>query len=70
MKTLIETSLFKLFASYINGTEPAVGELPAAYDDFVTCLTVLQDEDLMKQLRRLNYTKIEFMLLCNRPVTG
>ena len=27
MKTLIETSLFNLFASYINGSEPAAGEL-------------------------------------------
>ena len=52
MKTLIETSLFNLFASYINGSEPAAGELPAAYDHFVTCLAELsQDEDLTGQLR-------------------
>ena len=28
MKTLVETSLFDLFASYINGAGPAAGELP------------------------------------------
>ena len=38
MKTLVETSLFNLFASYTNGAGPALGELPAAYDDFVNCL--------------------------------
>ena len=64
MKTLIETSLFNLFASYINGSEPAAGELPAAYDHFVTCLAELsEDEDLMGQLRRLNYTKIELAFM-------
>lgn len=64
MKTLIETSLFNLFASYINGSEPAAGELPAAYDHFVTCLAELsQDEDLTGQLRRLNYTKIELAFM-------
>ena len=35
MKTLVETSFFDLFASYINGAGPAAGELPAAYNDFV-----------------------------------
>ncbi len=69
MKTLIETPLFNLFASYLNGSEPAAGELPAAYDHFVTCLAGLsQDGDLMKQLRRLNYTKIELAFMqqtCN-----
>lgn len=69
MKTLIETSLFNLFASYMNGSEPAAGELPAAYDHFVTCLAELsQDEDLTGQLRRLNYTKIELAFMqqtCN-----
>lgn len=72
MKTLIETSLFNLFASYINGSELAAGELPAAYDHFVTCLVELsQDEDLTGQLRRLNYTKIElaFMQQTSNGVT-
>lgn len=64
MKTLIETSLFNLFASYINDSELAAGELPAAYDHFVTCLAELsQDEDLTGQLRRLNYTKIELAFM-------
>ena len=64
MKTLIETSLFNLFASYMSGSEPAAGELPAAYDHFVTCLAELsQDEDLTGQLRRLNYTKIELAFM-------
>ena len=69
MKTLIETPLFDLFASYMNGSEPAAGELPAAYDDFVTCLAGLSpDEALTEQLRRLNYTKIELAFMqqtCN-----
>ena len=55
MKTLVETSLFDLFASYINGAGPAAGELPAAYDDFVDRLAALSPEgDLVGQLRRLN----------------
>lgn len=41
MKTLVETSLFNLFASYTNGAGPAAGELPAAYNDFVNCLATL-----------------------------
>ena len=44
MKTLVETSLFDLFASYINGAGPAAGELPAAYDDFVDRLAALSPE--------------------------
>ena len=36
MKTLVETSLFNLFASYTNGAGPALGELPAAYDETAT----------------------------------
>ena len=64
MKTLVETSLFDLFASYINGAGPAAGELPAAYDDFVDRLAALSPEgDLVGQLRRLNYTKIELTFM-------
>lgn len=63
MKTLMETSLFNLFASYINGSELAAAELPAAYDHFVTCLAEFSQDDLMGQLRRLNYTKIELAFM-------
>ena len=69
MKTLVETSLFNLFASYTNGAGPAAGELPAAYNDFVNCLATLSPAgDLTGQLRRLNYTKIELAFMrqaCN-----
>lgn len=69
MKTLIETPLFNFFASYLNGSEPVEGELPAAYDHFVTSLAELsQDGELTGQLRRLNYTKIELAFIqqtCN-----
>ena len=74
MKTLINTSLFNLFAAYMNGTERAAGELPAAYENFVDLLAELpQDEDLMKRLRRLNYTKIELAFMqrtCNGMLEG
>ena len=74
MKTLINTSLFNLFAAYINGTERAAEELPAAYENFVDLLAELpQDEDLMKRLRRLNYTKIELAFMqriCNGMQEG
>lgn len=44
-------------------------DLPAAYDDFANQLAELsQDEDRMKLLRRLNYTKIELFFMqqtCN-----
>lgn len=64
MKTLIETPLFNLFASYINDSGTSAGELPAAYDHFVDRLGELsQDEDLTGQLRRLNYTKIELAFM-------
>lgn len=70
MKTLTEILLFNLFAAYMNGTEQAVEELPAAYENFVGLLAELpQDEDLMKRLRRLNYTRIELAFMqriCNR----
>lgn len=69
MKTLVETSLFNLFASYTNGAGPAAGELSAAYNDFVNCLATLSSAgDLTGQLRRLNYTKIELAFMrqaCN-----
>lgn len=69
MKTLINTSLFNLFAACMNGTEHAAEELPAAYENFVDLLAELpQEEDLMKRLRRLNYTKIELVFMqriCN-----
>lgn len=48
------------------------GELPAAYDSFVTLLAELpQDEDRIKQLRRLNYTRIElaFMQTASEKMT-
>ena len=69
MKTLIETPLFNLLAAYMNGTEQAAGELPVAYENFADLLAELpQDEDLMKRLRRLNYTRIELAFMqriCN-----
>mgnify|MGYP000112760886 CR=1 FL=1 len=69
MNALIDTPLFKLFAAYINGSEHMAENLPAAYENFVDLLTELpQDEELMKRLRRLNYTKIELAFMqriCN-----
>ena len=74
MKTLINTPLFNLFAAYMNGTEHAAEELPAAYENFVGLLAELpQEEDLMKRLRRLNYTKIELAFMqriCNGMPEG
>lgn len=64
MKTLVETSLFNLFTSYMNGIGTSAGELPAAYDGFVDRLATLSPEsDLTGQLRRLNYTKIELVFM-------
>lgn len=64
MRTLTDTPLFNLFTAYLGGTELVTGELPAAYDSFVTLLEELsQDEDRMRQLRRLNYTKIELAFM-------
>lgn len=64
MKTLVETPLFNLFASYMNGTGASAGELPAAYDGFVDRLATLSPEgDLTGHLRRLNYTKIELAFM-------
>lgn len=60
MKTLTSALLFNLFASYLEGMVQVVEELPAAYDNFVTLLGELpQNESQILKLRRLNYTKIE-----------
>lgn len=64
MKTLTNAFLFDLFISYLEGMTPAVSELPAAYDNFVTLLTELpQNESTLKRLRRLNYTRIELVYI-------
>lgn len=69
MRTLTNTLLFNMFASYMRGSELMSEDLPAAYDDFANQLVELsQDEDRMKLLRRLNYTKIELFFMqqtCN-----
>ena len=60
MKTLTSALLFNLFSSYLEGTVQVAEELPAAYDNFVTLLGELpQNENQILKLRRLNYTKIE-----------
>ena len=60
MKTLTNALLFNLFASYLEGMVQVAEELPAAYDNFVTLLGELpQNENQILKLRRLNYTKIE-----------
>lgn len=69
MRTLTNTLLFNMFTSYMIGSELMSEDLPAAYDDFANQLAELsQDEDRMKLLRRLNYTKIELSFMqqiCN-----
>ena len=69
MRTLTNTLLFNMFTSYMTGSELMSEDLPAAYDDFANQLAELsQDEDRMKLLRRLNYTKIELSFMqqtCN-----
>ena len=61
MKTL-SALLFNLFASYLEGMVQVAEELPAAYDNFVTLLGELpQNENQILKLRRLNYTKIELV---------
>lgn len=69
MRTLTNTLLFNMFASYMRGSELMSEDLPAAYDNFANQLAELsQDEDRMKLLRRLNYTKIELFFMqqtCN-----
>ena len=60
MKTLTSALLFNLFSSYLEGTVQVAEELPAPYDNFVTLLGELpQNENQILKLRRLNYTKIE-----------
>lgn len=64
MRTLIDTPLFSLFASYLNGMKTATDNLASAYENFALLLAELpQDEDRMKQLRRLNYTRIELAFM-------
>lgn len=69
MRTLTNTLLFNMFTSYMTGSELMSEDLPAAYNDFANQLAELsQDEDRMKLLRRLNYTKIELSFMqqtCN-----
>ena len=60
MKTLTNALLFNLFTSYLEDMVQVAEELPAAYDNFVTLLWELpQNENQILKLRRLNYTKIE-----------
>ncbi len=60
MKTLTNALLFNLFTSYLEDMVQVAEELPAAYDNFVTLLGELpQNESQILKLRRLNYTKIE-----------
>ena len=55
MKTLTSALLFNLFASYLEGMVQVAEELPAAYDNFVTLLGELpQNENQILKLRRLN----------------
>lgn len=62
MKTLTNALLFNLFASYLEDMVQVAEELPAAYDNFVTLLGELpQNESQILKLRRLNYTKIELV---------
>lgn len=64
MKILTDTLLFNMFTSYLVSATPIVNKLPVAYNNFVILLDELsQDENLMKQLRRLNYTKIELTFI-------
>lgn len=69
MRILTNTLLFNMFTYYMTGSELMSENLPAAYDDFANQLAELsQDEDRMKLLRRLNYTKIELFFMqqtCN-----
>jgi len=62
MKTLTNALLFNLFTSYLEDMVQVAEELPAAYDNFVTLLGELpQNENPILKLRRLNYTKIELV---------
>ncbi len=62
MKTLTNALLFNLFTSYLEYMVQVAEVLPAAYDNFVTLLGELpQNENQILKLRRLNYTKIELV---------
>lgn len=62
MKTLTNALLFNMFTSYLEDMVQVAEELPAAYDNFVTLLGELpQNENQILKLRRLNYTKIELV---------
>ena len=62
MKSLTNALLFNLFTSYLEDMVQVAEELPAAYDNFVTLLGELpQNENQILKLRRLNYTKIELV---------
>ena len=62
MKTLTNALLFNLFTAYLEDMVQVAEELPAAYDNFVTLLGELpQNENQILKLRRLNYTKIELV---------
>ena len=61
-----------MFASYLNGMKTAAANLAPAYENFAILLAELpQDEDRIKQLRRLNYTRIElaFMQTASEKMT-
>lgn len=73
MKTLIKTTLMTMFTTYLNHGELTPSELPAAYDDFVVLLSDFLDNDHIRHLRRLNYTKIELSFLkqmCDVMIDG
>lgn len=64
MKTLIETTLFRMFTSYSTKEELIPSELTAAYEQFASLLSDIPVEtERVKHLRRLNYTKIELLSL-------
>ena len=63
MKTLIETCLFPMFISYTNNQFLAPTALAESYDEFVNLLSEISNDDRIKHLRRLNYTKIELSFL-------
>lgn len=73
MKTLIKTTLMTMFTTYLNHGELTPSKLPAAYDDFVVLLSEFLDNDHIRHLRRLNYTKIELSYLkqmCDVMIDG
>lgn len=73
MKTLIKTTLMTMFTTYLNHGKLTPSKLPAAYDDFVVLLSEFLDNDHIRHLRRLNYTKIELSYLkqmCDVMIDG